>query len=144
MSRLYLCAVVLTGVISACANSGVARLEGTEASANAALFNGVWRDTETDDLHTIEIRKGIPTVVSVVDQNDGEVSKIVASTWRQGVLSWSFEVPSTGYLVQFQTNTVSEKLMQTSWKSGPKTAPPTSSGEQDLLRETAESSQAEK
>jgi len=96
-------AVVLGGLVL----SGWALLA---SGAQAATPEGVWRDPETHSHHTV-VRKGDGfEVVSVVDQDDGEVYKVLRSSWEDGVLKWSYFVPSTGYVVNF----VSVKILPNS------------------------------
>jgi hypothetical protein len=149
MFRQWLFMTACIILLSACAKPGTpgsdtAKSSMSQPESSAKTITGVWRDTETQDLIKVELKNGAPTVVSIVSDDDGEVQKLISSKWEKGVLSWTYDVPSTGYRVNFQTTSIAQNLLQTTWQSGPNTAPPTDSGEQELTRETGESKETNK
>jgi hypothetical protein len=78
----------------------------------------VWEDPETNDLHTIEKTSDGFTVTSVVEQGEGSASEameIRSSVWQDGVLSWSYFVPSTGFLVYFKTVRLNGNNLEIEW-----------------------------
>jgi tetratricopeptide (TPR) repeat protein len=77
--------------------------DGHAVSEGPAAFLGKWKDASTGTIFTIKEINGEPRVISAVDNDDGEVLKILSSTWLEGSLSWEYSVPSTGYILNFST-----------------------------------------
>lgn len=69
-------------------------------------IDGVWEATSGSDAGeriTIRRRGNNYVVVSYID-SDGEVFKILSSSYSGGVLKWSYLVPSTGYELSFEVD----------------------------------------
>lgn len=109
MKALKFIPLVVLLVLSACASS-----QNSGSSGAWAGLAGVWQDPETGTEHTI-VRDGSGfKVVSAID-DDGEVFRIVGSTWGDDVLTWTYFVPSTGYTVVFTTATLSGNELHCKW-----------------------------
>jgi hypothetical protein len=93
----------------------------------AERLQGVWEDMETLSHHTIEEQGGRFTVISIVNP-DGEPFEIRSVEWRDGVLAWSYYVPSTGYTVNLRTTKVDGDTLWCEWSNA------TDSGEQEFRR----------
>lgn len=98
---------------------------------------GVWLDSETNDLHAIERNGDGFRVSSVIEQcAEGAVPEkmeMKSSEWENGVLSWSYFVPSTGYSVFFKTVSLDGDNLETEWVNRD-SAGVTRSGKETLTR----------
>ena len=98
---------------------------------------GMWLDSETNDLHTIEQNGDGYRVSSVIEQcAEGAVPEkmeMKSSEWENGVLSWSYFVPSTGYSVFFKTLSLDGDNLETEWVNRDSTGV-TRSGKETLTR----------
>ena len=132
-------------LFSACATSGGTKADPANGSHSIlpsfkpsafADLDGVWVDTETNDLHTIVWKDGRFEVTSVVEQGDGqefETMDLKSSEWKDDVLSWSYYVPSTGYTVYFKAVSVNKNELVTEWINRD-SAGVTKSGKETLTR----------
>jgi len=84
-------------------------------AADGAGMIGVWEDGETHDLITIKKVNGVPTVVSIIDQDDSSKKKVVSTSFKNGILEFKYYVPSTGYNVTMRTISLSEKGLYYHW-----------------------------
>ena len=109
---------VATLIVAGCA---------TQIKETERVGKGVWEDTETHARHTIQEKGGVLTVSSIVD-DDGEVYEIKSVRWEDGVLRWTYRVPSTGYVVNFTTQNVQGNTLWCTWSS------PRGSGTQEFRR----------
>jgi hypothetical protein len=75
---------------------------------------GSWRDNETRTIHTIRWQDDHFVVVSSIVER-GEVFQITAQSWRDGILTWTYYVPSTKYSVTFKTVALSGDNLRCSW-----------------------------
>lgn len=145
MKKLVLSFLSILVLLSACATSGGTKAEPADGghsflpafkpSAFTDL-DGIWVDTETNDLHTIVWKDGRFEVTSVVEQGDGrsaEKMELRSSEWKDGVLSWSYYVPSTGYTVFFKALSVNKDELITEWINRD-SAGVTKSGKETLSR----------
>lgn len=123
---------ILFLLLSACATSGGTKAEPQTAKGDPSFLpsilsgkpsafadlDGVWVDTETNDLHTIVWKDGRFEVTSVAEQGDdqdAEKMELKSTEWKDNVLSWSYYVPSTGYTVYFKTVSVNKDELSTEW-----------------------------
>jgi hypothetical protein len=77
-------------------------------------LEGQWIDPETNSVHTILWDGDGYTVASCRDEAGDELP-IVKQTWRKGVLSWTYHVPSTGYTVTFTIVSLKGDALRTKW-----------------------------
>ena len=84
-------------------------------------LDGVWEDPETKDLHTIIKTKGIYKVISVINYGSNKESAeheiVKSSQWQNGVLKWSYYVPSTKYTVYFKTLNLDNNKLKIEWSN---------------------------
>lgn len=90
-------------------------------------LRGQWEDMETRSIHHIA-EVGGRYMVTAIDTADGEVVEIRSNEWKNGVLRWSYFVPSTGFLVHLTTKSVDGDTLWCDWSNA------TSSGEQEFQR----------
>ena len=95
-------------VLPACASSGPA-----VPTLDERLV-GVWIDLD-DVTHTISAGAD-GYEVEVVDA-DQEVFNVVTVTYEEGVLSWTYNVPSTGYTVTYRTTSIGEDEISARWNN---------------------------
>ena len=76
---------------------------------------GVWEDPETHNLITIKQVNGKPSVVSIIDNDDMEKMTIELSSFENGVLSYRYKVPSTGYVVSCSSTSLDKKGLNYKW-----------------------------
>lgn len=88
---------------------------------------GIWEDMETHSHHTFVEQNGEVTVTAVED-TDGETYEVRTVEWKDGVLKWSYYVPSTGYLVRLKTTRLEGDTLWCEWANA------NASGEQEFQR----------
>jgi hypothetical protein len=66
-------------------------------------LQGFWRDKETNNLIAIQNTGDGYKISSIVDYDDSEEMKVVKLNHENGVLSWTYHVPSTNYYVSMKT-----------------------------------------
>lgn len=73
---------------------------------------GIWLD-ETDNIATtIALSGDVPTVIKVVDRGDGEVFSVLQSNFADGVLTYQFKVPSTGWTIEWTVRGMTPDLLR--------------------------------
>jgi HEAT repeat protein len=78
---------------------------------------GIWEDPETGARYTI--RKVADELrVASARARDGEVFPILDTTWREGVLRWTYRVPSAGSTVTFTTRALRGDSLECAWNNG--------------------------
>lgn len=103
-----LAVLLLAAVLSACAAAGPAA-----PALDARLF-GVWTD---EGGATTTIGPGPDGyTIGVVDYDD-EVFEMVSTTYADGVLTWTYDVPSTGYRVTHRTTSVAADRVELAWEN---------------------------
>ena len=101
----FLLAVAL---LPACASSGPA------APDLDPRLLGVWADLD-GATHTISlVDEGY--AVGVVD-SDGEVFDVVSVTYADSTLTWTYDVPSTGYTVTYVTTSIRQDEITARWEN---------------------------
>ena len=86
-------------------------------------YTGKWIDTETNSITEIALKGDIPVVISVTDysdiqEKDGEENyKVTQSSFENGVLQWSYFVPSTNYTVNFKVTSSETNKLKTQWNN---------------------------
>ena len=98
--------LLLAAVLSACASSGP-----VAPDLDERLF-GVWTD-EGGAVTTIAPGAD-GYAIGVVDTDD-EVFDVVSTTFADGVLTWTYHVPSTGYRVTHRTTAIAQDLVELAW-----------------------------
>ena len=105
-SRLVL--LLLAGVLSACASTG------PQGPALDERLLGVWTD---EGGATVTISAGADGYeVGVVD-SDGEAFEVTSVVYADGVLTWVYDVPSTGYTVTHRTTTIAPDRIGLAWEN---------------------------
>jgi len=79
-----------------------------------AGLEGVWEDTSTKTRMTIARQGNGYTVVAAVDDG-GEAYPVSDVGWADGVLKWTYSVPSTGYKVSWTTVELRGDELETRW-----------------------------
>ena len=80
-------------------------------------ISGKWLDKESNTVMTI-VRSGDGfRVIHAVDTDDGEVYPITTTRWRNGVLKWEYDVPSTKYHLKFETTRLTGDKLYTKWSN---------------------------
>ena len=92
---------------------------------------GDWLDSDTQVVHAIEWQKDKYVVISAIDATEGSYP-ITDQSWLNNTLTWTYNRPSTGTSVTFETISVSGDSLNTNWsnslkKSGTQTLQRTSS-----------------
>ena len=77
---------------------------------------GSWLDTETQVVHTIEWQNGQYVVTSAIDPEEGAYP-ITSQSWSNDTLTWTYNRPSTGTSVTFETVSVSGDSLYTNWSN---------------------------
>ncbi len=96
--------------------------------AQDAALVGLWTPSMTDgERTTIVTRGGQAQVVSIID-SDGEAFDVKLSGWQDGHFGWVYRVPSTGYIVTVDVDSVAGDRMQTTWTNHER------SGSEELTR----------
>lgn len=103
-------ALLLATVVFAagCAGSG-----STTSPLDERLL-GVWA-TDSGAHYTITANEGA-YALDIVDYDD-EVFEVVSVTWTDGVLAWTYDVPSTGYRVSEMTTSISTNQLGVHWEN---------------------------
>ncbi len=83
-------------------------------SAEERTLIGVWEDDSGGAVTTIRESDDGIAVVSVID-SDGEVFPIQHFDFKDGVFTWTFSVPSTGYVVRSETTQITQDVVYVSW-----------------------------
>jgi hypothetical protein len=120
-NRLFLLILILFIPVLAC-GGGKNIKDKTASSQSAADKNntpaGVWEDAQTGSKHTI-VRNGngykVESIITDGYDDVSEVMEIKDSKYENGTLSWSYFVPSTGYMVYFELVSVDENKMLIKW-----------------------------
>jgi hypothetical protein len=86
-----------------------------EYSSVAQLLPGTWKETGGTTCQ-IEMIKNVPKVVSIID-TDYESFVVKESNWENGILSWTYYVPSTEYTVHVETTSISKDTINYNWKN---------------------------
>jgi len=111
--------LVLTGsilfmfVIACSCSSLVPSLSGREAVPGLA---GKWLDPDTTGTYHIIAWKNGEYVVTGTYNPDRGANEVTASTWSNGVLTWTYCVPD-GACVTTKTISVSGDELNTSWEN---------------------------
>ena len=100
--------LLAVAVLPACASSGPA------APDLDPRLIGVWADRD-GAIHTISLADD-GYEVGVVD-SDGEVFDVVAVTYANDALSWTYDVPSTGYTVTYVTTSITADEITARWEN---------------------------
>ena len=100
--------LLAVAVLPACASSGPA------APDLDPRLIGVWADRD-GAIHTISLADD-GYEVGVVD-SDGEVFDVVAVTYANDALSWTYDVPSTGYTVTYVTTSIRQDEITARWEN---------------------------
>ena len=90
-----------------------------ETSGNSPInrdYIGVWEDPETHTLFTIRKKSGVLTISSI-ETDDGEEYELLSVQWKNGVLKWTYYVPSTGYTVNFTTQGLEGNTLWCEWSN---------------------------
>jgi hypothetical protein len=90
-------------------------------------FVGIWEDDDTKTRHLVWIKDGEPTVIASLSSS-GEEYEVKRSYWSDGVLEWSYYVPSTGYTVKLESTLALGTKMWCNWDNSE------NSGEQAFTR----------
>jgi hypothetical protein len=77
---------------------------------------GTWEDLETGSLTIVALREGRPVVQSVVD-GDGENFPITQQHWDGRTLTFTYQVPSSGYLVEIVFIGVEGERLAATWSN---------------------------
>lgn len=93
--------------------SGCAGPRSATADLDERLL-GVWA-TEGGARYTITAEEG-EYALGIVDYDD-EVFEVRSVTWDDGVLAWTYHVPSTGYDVSEETTSISEDRLDLQWEN---------------------------
>ncbi|HEY1405954.1 MAG TPA: hypothetical protein VF857_05035, partial [Spirochaetota bacterium] len=120
IQRILVCFVLMAPAIiaSACATATSAVKEVQPPPSPMDALIGEWVDRETSNFHTIVKKDDGYEVVSIIGPSDdgtGEKMEILQSEWKDGVLTWRYHVPSTGYTVDFKTVSVNGDELKTEW-----------------------------
>ena len=83
-------------------------------TANQTLV-GEWKDP-SGAVVIIGRASGGATVTSVVDY-DGEIFTVLRSGWEGSEFSWTYEVPSTEYLVTARAQEISDEVVMFAWNN---------------------------
>ncbi len=75
---------------------------------------GVWQDDDTKTSFTF-VKSGDDMVLASAIDDDGEVFNIHSFEFLEGRLSWTYEVPSTGYFVTIIIMDMNNRTMNTVW-----------------------------
>ncbi|MBI4955871.1 MAG: protein kinase [Myxococcales bacterium] len=101
--------------------------------ANAVrLLTGDWEDSSTAyrTVTRVALTDGRPAVVAVWEREGStEIFQVRSTTFEQGVLRWSYYVPSTGYTVSHEVLSVTAAGLRTHWTNNWG-----GSGDTDLVR----------
>jgi hypothetical protein len=84
-------------------------------SESGSELAGVWEDPETHNLITIKMTDGKPAVVSIIDNDDSEKLIVQRSSFENGILSFSYKVPSTGYIVDIVSTSLNAQGLNYLW-----------------------------
>lgn len=79
-----------------------------------------WFDKETSTVHTILYKNGEKRIVSIIKYRDGEpleIMKIIRSDDKNGRLQWTYFVPSTKYIVELKTVSITGNEITFEWKN---------------------------
>ena len=107
-SRWTALALVAVLFVSGCSGSG------STASTLDQRLLGVWA-TESGARYTLTANDDT-YALDIVDYDD-EVFEIVTVTWTDGVLAWTYEVPSTGYRVSEETIRIDADSFDVRWEN---------------------------
>lgn len=100
-------------LVAGCVRGGAMSAEELAVARN---YVGVWQDQETESLTTVAIKGERLQVVSVVG-SDGENYPVKEQQWKDGLLSWSYFVPSTEYLVKIEATGVEGNALNFHWSN---------------------------
>ena len=128
-----------TVAVIAVAPEGVAPVEDETPASRPSVITpaarqlvGIWEDPETMDRtrFTIVLDAGEPVVISAIGSDgDREEMELQQSDWDGSNLTWTYLVPSTGYVVTFTTMSAEPEVLHTSWHNSAN-----ASGHTDLQR----------
>ena len=79
------------------------------------MLQGTWKDSD-GVIYIIEVNSNKVEVVSIIDSDDEEFV-VTETIWKMGVLKWTYQVPSTGYVVTVTTESISDDTLECSWKN---------------------------
>jgi hypothetical protein len=100
-------------LLTACGGSKVAPTGLSQASF-ASMLEGTWSD-EGDARYTFERRGSVAVATAVVD-SDGEAFTVTdAGTYGPDGFAWTYEVPSTGYVVTHTITALSNAEFTARW-----------------------------
>lgn len=81
----------------------------------AQMLQGTWQEFG-GKTYEILTTNNIPKLITIID-SDMEVFEVRESNWKNGNLSWTYYVPSTGYVVYMATTSISENEIQCTWRN---------------------------
>ena len=105
--------VLFAVALSACASTSPTGSQLAGSQLDARLL-GVWTD-EGGATHTIAPGAD-GYAVGVVD-SDGEVFDVTSVEYDGGVLTWVYDVPSTGYTVTHRTTSIGPDRIEVRWEN---------------------------
>ena len=79
-----------------------------------------WFDKETSTVHKMMCKSGEKRIISIVKYYKGEpieLMKIIKSANMNGRLHWAYFVPSTKYIVELSTLSITENKITIEWKN---------------------------
>ncbi|MCB9726877.1 MAG: hypothetical protein H6746_00200 [Deltaproteobacteria bacterium] len=103
-------------LLSACgsSNSALSGPHGDTIRRDSPRLVGDWADAETGTIFHVEMVDGVAQVTSIVD-SDGEVFDIREQGWKDGHLTWTYHVPSTGYVNTFVVTNIGTEELGSTW-----------------------------
>jgi hypothetical protein len=136
-NHISLLSFMLILFIPAACSGGKNIKNGTISAAGSGVTPaGIWEDSQTGSKHTI-VRDGQGyKVESIITDGYDEVSEVMeirSSVYADGKISWSYFVPSTGYLVNFESVSYDENTMHVLWTNNDGKGN-TLSGKETLIR----------
>jgi hypothetical protein len=81
----------------------------------ADILNGTWEESDGTFYAFLGFDNSVE-VLMIID-NDDEIFEVKKSNWKDGVLSWTFYVPSTEYTVRMATTSISENEIHCTWEN---------------------------
>lgn len=74
---------------------------------------GLWKDESGAEHRIIRARK-TPAVASIIDA-DGETFQVDRSGWTGSGYTWDYTVPSTGFAIHVQVESIEDDVMRITW-----------------------------
>ncbi|MCF7792913.1 MAG: hypothetical protein K9N09_03290 [Candidatus Cloacimonetes bacterium] len=112
MKRNIVILILLITVLSGCAVIGGAKYRYRKIAEG---LHGTWEESG-GTIYKIEVMDELVNIISIVD-SDGEAFEVQETKWEEGILSWTYLVPSTEYVVNMHSTAITEDTIICDWQN---------------------------